>query len=195
VLPHLDRWSGGSHPHLYRLHTSQVIYYAPWKWNTISTNSTKSNGKEEKKGEIKSNYSYSHLYLMNDISEWTVKGTAQSVQWIECWLGNWGSGFDLRQGIRFSSLHNIYSCCKAHSKLFYFVGNGNAFLGGKVEEKWMWPPTSVQLWGKECMTFHIHSFMCVQVDQSVGGGFTSRFQLLRTECTIRISKNCASINP
>jgi len=26
--------------------TSQVIYYAPWKWNTISTNSRNSSGKE-----------------------------------------------------------------------------------------------------------------------------------------------------
>ena len=36
--------------------TSQVIYYAPWKWNTISTNSRNSSGKEDK--NVKPNYSY-----------------------------------------------------------------------------------------------------------------------------------------
>jgi len=45
------------------------------------------------------------------------------------------------------------------------------------------------------MKLYIHSFICLRVDQTVGGGFKSRFKLLLTEYTIGISKTCASIKP
>jgi len=76
VLPHLDWWRGGSHPHFYRLHvTSNLLRAMKVEHDFYKFEEFKWEGRQKCETKLL----LSLLYLLNDISEWTENWTAQSV--------------------------------------------------------------------------------------------------------------------